>query len=688
MFRALALMLLLCVLAFHARIFLITATVITCALVRATECFPLKNGNQYLRADFRIRCDDDASTYELFGLPGAPELTYKEYRSLAKLMIILYPIGVIVLFVGVLRRHAKSLYDDTLLVDLDSGRLVEDVPVTKVDLTGDLKPGDKVYVDGESARGTVKRVNKAFDMWYIIQKDEDKAAEGMSAEARCCASKDSCGKAQKCRAKARGHVNARDEFGEPGCRCYFHKGRRTCVRKERLRSQLIDERFFLKRWWSHLANGHRFLPAGTPASFATGGDYRPSMGSEHSCCAQRKPDLEKCFVVQRLQRSDHFPVNGAMMNRFGSLYAGYTAKCYWWESMELFRKLTLTGLIIFIKPGSAAQLAMGCVISLFFTVMYARLTPYSDPDDDMLQLLCNLVIFANFFFGLLLKMQVGENDDAFSTLIFAMQLVPLVLGCCIVFYFSFGRYFMLKKKLASIYENSTVKHRSLLEKLGTDLKLWHKLQCKQNAQPCLEANPLQANPLHRTAGGADEEQRKRLGIALRQAKNRVYMGVKELQKALDPAVDQPGAGGSGEQNILLGATHVIRTHSSHGENLVAAMLEQQCLPVRVRNTDLSAAGDDWEDKTFREICEDEVFTKEGFDRFLRTGEMPDDYVEPREQRGFSAGTIAQLRAWQRDSDDLDDALPVRRESPTGAWKPVQLLVHHDSTEEDSTHTVI
>jgi hypothetical protein len=284
--------------------------------------------------------------------------------------------------------------------------------------------------------------------------------------------------------------------------------------------------------------------------------------------------------------------------------------------MELFRKLALTGLIIFIKPGSAAQLAMGCIISLFFTVMYAKLVPYSDPDDDMLQLLCNLVIFANFFFGLLLKMEVGENDDTFTQIVFVMQLVPLVLGCIIIFYVSFFRYWLLTRKLEGLRRTSIiVKHRELLEKVGVSVKEWRNVKSHGEKDIKSAVGEVQRNKLHG-----------RLDKALRSGRQEVCTQLKKLRDEV-------------------------------GHEIVAVMLEQQRLPVR------EPTGGTWVDKTYRNICEDDVLGKAAFARFVRDGVLPDDCDSRSGKlvRQYSGGTRGQINAWQRDSDSLGEAPPLERE---------------------------
>ena len=68
----------------------------------------------------------------------------------------------------------------------------------------------------------------------------------------------------------------------------------------------------------------------------------------------------------------------------------------------------LTGLIVFIMPGTATQLAVTSLIGLICIVFVSRFKPYLDDRDDMLQLLCQLQIFLLAFAGLLLKVTAGE----------------------------------------------------------------------------------------------------------------------------------------------------------------------------------------------------------------------------------------------------------------------------------------
>jgi hypothetical protein len=113
----------------------------------------------------------------------------------------------------------------------------------------------------------------------------------------------------------------------------------------------------------------------------------------------------------------------------GTLYLNYEPQFFWWEALELIRKLILTGVIIFIMPETPTQLAVGCLITLAFMVLYSYAQPYEDIVDDVLQLLCQVAIFTNYFSGLLLMVKSeGATDAGFTQWLVLMNLAPIVFG--------------------------------------------------------------------------------------------------------------------------------------------------------------------------------------------------------------------------------------------------------------------
>ena len=50
--------------------------------------------------------------------------------------------------------------------------------------------------------------------------------------------------------------------------------------------------------------------------------------------------------------------------------------------MELLRKLCLTGLIVFVEPGTVTQAFFAIVAALFFMLMVTRFRPYVEDEMD------------------------------------------------------------------------------------------------------------------------------------------------------------------------------------------------------------------------------------------------------------------------------------------------------------------
>jgi len=96
--------------------------------------------------------------------------------------------------------------------------------------------------------------------------------------------------------------------------------------------------------------------------------------------------------------------------KYGFLYSDYEPRAYYWEIVMLIQKLLLTGLLIFIKPGTVSQLAAGFVISLGFFVAHVRILAYKDDDDDDFQFASMLTITLNLFGGILLMAETQEED--------------------------------------------------------------------------------------------------------------------------------------------------------------------------------------------------------------------------------------------------------------------------------------
>lgn len=85
------------------------------------------------------------------------------------------------------------------------------------------------------------------------------------------------------------------------------------------------------------------------------------------------------------------------------LYENYNEDAWYWELVEVVRKLVLTCGIILIGRESRAYVGLASICSGLFAIVYAFRKPIKDDFEDKLQLTSLLVIFLNLGIGVILK---------------------------------------------------------------------------------------------------------------------------------------------------------------------------------------------------------------------------------------------------------------------------------------------
>jgi len=88
---------------------------------------------------------------------------------------------------------------------------------------------------------------------------------------------------------------------------------------------------------------------------------------------------------------------------FGSLYAAYEEKYWWFEGIIMIQKALLTGGLVMVAPGTSAQILVGLVIALSFYTLLLRLQPYAGTEEDQLQTIATASTVATLLIGFTLK---------------------------------------------------------------------------------------------------------------------------------------------------------------------------------------------------------------------------------------------------------------------------------------------
>ena len=116
----------------------------------------------------------------------------------------------------------------------------------------------------------------------------------------------------------------------------------------------------------------------------------------------------------------------------GTLYAVYEREYYYWEVVELFRKLLLTAGLVVVENGSPVQLLLGLFIAAVYIVAFTQYQPFEEDLDDMLQIICSFQIIVTMGMGLAIgwsdlrgehATEVGQAKEATNTAVLGVLLI-------------------------------------------------------------------------------------------------------------------------------------------------------------------------------------------------------------------------------------------------------------------------
>jgi uncharacterized protein (DUF983 family) len=92
-----------------------------------------------------------------------------------------------------------------------------------------------------------------------------------------------------------------------------------------------------------------------------------------------------------------------LIERYDFCLDSYRPGCWYWEPLDMLRKLALSGLLQFVQRGTAAQVLVGCVLAFGAFGVHVRLLPYRDAEANLLKACAEMLIFLVFLLSLILR---------------------------------------------------------------------------------------------------------------------------------------------------------------------------------------------------------------------------------------------------------------------------------------------
>jgi hypothetical protein len=119
-----------------------------------------------------------------------------------------------------------------------------------------------------------------------------------------------------------------------------------------------------------------------------------------------------------------------MQPKFGFCLKDYRSSCWWFEPVDMLRKLTLSGILQFIERGTALQVLVGCCLAFFSFGLQLRLRPYREAEANYLKAAAEVQLFLTFLISFVLRVLPWINGTVYEPMS-AIQL-GVVLVCSLV----------------------------------------------------------------------------------------------------------------------------------------------------------------------------------------------------------------------------------------------------------------
>jgi heme/copper-type cytochrome/quinol oxidase subunit 2 len=100
----------------------------------------------------------------------------------------------------------------------------------------------------------------------------------------------------------------------------------------------------------------------------------------------------------------------AVRTEFGSMYKDYKRKYYYFEIIEMGRKISLVGGLVLLGR-SGMQVFVGVIICFFYVLTAAYLEPLTSKTDQMLQYATSIQLFCTLITGLMLNYRAFERKE-------------------------------------------------------------------------------------------------------------------------------------------------------------------------------------------------------------------------------------------------------------------------------------
>jgi hypothetical protein len=111
-----------------------------------------------------------------------------------------------------------------------------------------------------------------------------------------------------------------------------------------------------------------------------------------------------------LKNGSNIRSGGASYQRYQFLVGDYKPQFFFWDTLEMLRKVFITGLVMFVSPGSLMQLVVALVFCLGFLTSTAWLQPYGARAANMFKVGAESALSMMLILAIMLRFDLSNED--------------------------------------------------------------------------------------------------------------------------------------------------------------------------------------------------------------------------------------------------------------------------------------
>jgi hypothetical protein len=139
--------------------------------------------------------------------------------------------------------------------------------------------------------------------------------------------------------------------------------------------------------------------------------------------------VKRKAIAKALKEREKNEEDNPSLRSMSFLYENYQPKFWWFEVFETLRKLSLTGFLVFLFPGTWLQVCISMVITMFSLQVYSKMQPFQEEYANKLSIVAQWQLLLTTISASALKSNVERIKDqaTFDLFLTSVQVIPVVV---------------------------------------------------------------------------------------------------------------------------------------------------------------------------------------------------------------------------------------------------------------------